>query len=128
VIRVLLADNYPMVRKGLRMRLALEQDIDVVGEASSGPEALCLAQALAPDIVIMGVELPLMDGIEATRQLRIMAPETAVVMLSIHDDAATKARARAAGAAAFVEKHGGVALLLDTIRRIAKRQERAAGI
>jgi DNA-binding NarL/FixJ family response regulator len=123
VIRVLLADDYPMVRRGLRMRLALEPDIEVVGEASSGTEALCIAQALAPDIVIMGVALPLMDGIEATRQLCILLPETAVVILSIHDDPATKAQAQAAGAAAFIEKRGGVAPLLDAIRRIAGTTE-----
>jgi DNA-binding NarL/FixJ family response regulator len=128
VIRVLLADDYAMVRRGLWMRLALEEDIEVVGEAGSGPEVLCMVQALAPDIVIMNVELPLMDGIEATRQLRILAPQTAVVMLSIHDDPATKDRAQAAGAAAFVEKRGGVALLLDAIRHIASRAKRASGI
>lgn len=127
MVRVLLADEHAMVRRGLRMRLALEQDIEVVGEASSGPEALCLAQALAPDVVIMGVELPLMDGIETTRQLHILAPETAVVILSIRDDRETKAQARAAGAAAFVEKHGGVALLLDAIRHLAGWEKRAPG-
>jgi len=127
VIRILLADEYPMVRRGLRMRLALEGDIEVVGEGSSGPETLCLAQALAPDVVIMGIELPLMDGIEATRQLHILAPETAVVILSIRDDRETKAQAQAAGAAAFVEKHGGVALLLAAIRRIAGGAEGARG-
>jgi DNA-binding NarL/FixJ family response regulator len=116
-----------MVRRGLRMRLALEPDIEVVGEASTGPQALCLAQTLAPDVVIMGVELPLMDGIETTRQLRILAPEITVVMLSIHDDVGTKARAQAAGAAAFLEKHGGVALLLDAIRGITGSTERAPG-
>jgi DNA-binding NarL/FixJ family response regulator len=127
VIRILLADEYAMVRRGLRMRLALEQDIEVVGEASNGPQALCLAQALAPDIVIMGVELPLMDGIEATRQLRILAPETAVVILSIRDDRETKTQAQAAGAAAFIEKQGGVARLLAAITRIVGDKERAPG-
>jgi len=123
VIRVLLADNDPMVRRGLRMRLALEQDIEVVGEAGSGPEVLCMAQALIPDVVIMGVELSCMDGIEATRQLAILVPRAAVVVLSIHDDPAT--RAQAAGAAAFVGKYGGIEPLLEVLRRLVGRSDHA---
>jgi NarL family two-component system response regulator YdfI len=123
VIRVLLADDDPMVRRGLRMRLDLEQDIELVGEAGSGPEALCMAQGLIPDVVIMSVELSRMDGIEATRQLRLLVPRAVVIMLSFQDDPATRAQAHKAGAAAFVEKRGSIEPLLEILRRLVSRAD-----
>ena len=124
-IRILLADNDPMVRRGLRMRLALEPDIELVGETGSGPEALCMAQALNPDVVLASVDLSRMDGIEVTRQLRVLVPRAVVVMLTFQDDADTRARAEAAGVAALVEKRGGVELLLEVLRRLAERPARS---
>ena len=120
MIRLLLVDDQPVVRKGLRMRLTMEPDITVVGEASTGEEALVLVQSLAPDIVLMDVEMPGMDGITATEVLRSNIPQSAVVMLSIYDDVHTRARAQAAGAAGFVEKRGAIEVLLSTIRQTAK--------
>lgn len=102
------------------MRLTLEPDILVVGEASTGDEALVLVQSLSPDIVLMDVEMPGMDGITATEVLRSNIPQSAVVMLSIYDDVHTRARAQAAGAAGFVEKRGAIEVLLATIRQTAK--------
>lgn len=124
VIRVLLAEDDPMVRRGLRMRLTLEQDIELVGEAGSGPEALCMAQSMIPDVVIMSVELSRMDGIEATRQLRVLVPRAVVIILSFQDDLATRAQAQEAGAAAFVAKRGSIEPLLETLRRLAPRPDR----
>src|ERR1700687_3195490 len=106
MIRLLLVDDQPSVRQGLRMRLTLEPDMTVVGEASNGREAMTLVQQLAPDIVLMDVEMPGMDGITATFEMRASSPQSAVVMLSICDDVSTRARAQAAGAAAFVHKSG----------------------
>ncbi len=119
MIKLLLVDDQPIVRQGLRMRLMLEPDITVVGEASSGEQALVLVESLAPDIVLMDVEMPAMDGIAATAAMRTSTSQSAVVMLSIHDDVHTRARARAAGAAAFVEKSGTLEVLLATIRQTA---------
>ena len=119
MIKLLLVDDQPIVRRGLRMRLMLEPDITVVGEASSGEQALVLVESLAPDIVLMDVEMPAMDGIAATAAMRASTSQSAVVMLSIHDDVHTRARARAAGAAAFVEKSGTLEVLLATIRQTA---------
>jgi DNA-binding NarL/FixJ family response regulator len=102
------------------MRLLMEPDIVVVGEANSGEQALELAHALSPDIVLMDVEMPGMDGITATAALRSTTPQSAVVIMSIHDDALTRARAEAAGAAAFVEKTGTLEVLLATIRQIVE--------
>ena len=103
------------------MRFALEPDLRVVGEAGNGAEALQAAQTLAPDVVVMDVEMPQMDGISATELLRVLTPQVGVVMLSIHGDADTRARVQAAGAAAFVEKRGGAdTVLLAAIRQAAK--------
>lgn len=120
MIRLLLVDDQPVVRKGLRMRLTMEPDITVVGEASTGEEALVLVRSLAPDIVLMDVEMPGMDGITTAEILRSNIPQSAVVMLSIYDDIHTRARAQAAGAAGFVEKRGAIEALLTTIRQTAK--------
>lgn len=121
MIRVLLADDEPVVRRGLRARFQLEPDLLVVGEASTGTEALRLAQLLRPDVVLMDVGMPEMDGIAATAALRGVVPNCAVVILSIHDDALTQARARAAGAARFVEKRGSPDALMAAIRQAAQR-------
>jgi DNA-binding NarL/FixJ family response regulator len=121
MVRVLLADDEALVRRGLRARFRLEPDIQVVGEASSGTEAVTLALALTPDVVLMDVRMPDMDGIAATAALRRTSPGSAVVILTIHDDAQTRARAQAAGAAAFVEKRGDPDALMAAIRWAARR-------
>lgn len=122
-IQVLLVDDEPSILRGLRMRLGLEADIDIVGEASSGPAAIEMVSRLSPDVVLMDINMPGMDGIDATRQLTASAPEAAVVILSMHDDRATVARARDAGAAAFVAKQRIDQALLGAIREAAGRRE-----
>ena len=119
MIRVLLVDDQPAVRRGLGIRLQLEPDIQIVGEASTGREALSKVQALSPDVVLMDIEMPEMNGIEATAALRATASTSAVVMLSIHDNPQTRGRARTAGAVAFVEKSGATETLLSVIRQAA---------
>jgi DNA-binding NarL/FixJ family response regulator len=119
MIRVLLVDDQPVVRRGLRVRFHLEPDLQVVGEASTGSEALTLAQTLTPDVVLMDIEMPEMDGIEATAALRRVVPQSAVVILSIHDDTQTRGRAQEALAVAFVEPRGATDSLLAAIRQAA---------
>jgi DNA-binding NarL/FixJ family response regulator len=122
-IRLLLVDDEPAIRRGLRMRLALEPDVEVVGEAADGVAALEQVRRLAPRVVLMDVEMPGLDGIAATYELRSLAPRSAVVMLSMHDDTATVERAMAAGAAAFVAKHSIDGALLAAIRQAAQGEE-----
>jgi len=121
VITLLVVDDQPSVRRGLKMRLALEPDLKTLGEASNGLEALAAVSTLHPDVVVMDVDMPHLDGIAATQRLGSLAPATAVVILSIHDDEATRQRARAAGAAAFVAKQAGDGALLEAIHLAVKR-------
>jgi DNA-binding NarL/FixJ family response regulator len=118
---LLLVDDQPAIRQGLRMRLGLEPELDVVGEAENGEVAVELAVRLHPDVVVMDVEMSPMDGITATQTLREVCPGSAVVVLSLHDDAITRARAQAAGASAFVAKQEKDEVLLNAIRRAAQR-------
>ena len=104
------------------MRLDLEPGLRVVGEAENGERALALAMQLHPDVVVMDVEMQPMDGIAATAALRTACPDCAVVILSLHDDNTTRARAEAAGAVAFVAKQEKDEVLLDAIRRAATRR------
>ncbi len=120
MINVLIVDDLPMVRRGLRMQLLLEPDIEVIGEAASGEEALARVQQLQPDVVLMDVKMPGMDGLRATRVMQANTPLSAVVILSLYDDAHLKAEAQAAGAAAFVGKHEGIDLLLTAIRQASR--------
>jgi len=119
MIRLLVADNEPSVRQGLRMALALETDMTVVGEAADGRAALELAAAARPDVIVMDLEMPGMDGVAATTALRAAAEPCPVVMLSIYNDAASRRRALDAGAAAYVDKGAGLDPLLKAIRGAA---------
>lgn len=116
MIKLLLVDDQPAVRRGLRMRLALEPDICVVGEAEDGMVALELVTRLKPDVVLMDIELPRLDGIAATARLHADHPQSAVVILSLHDSENNRRRARLAGAVSFVAKQGADGALLDAIR------------
>ncbi len=116
MIRLLLVDDQPAVRHGLRMRLALEPDLLIIGEAGDGEAALAQASMLHPDVVLMDIRMPGMDGISVTVALRGMVPESAVVILSLYDDDLTRAQAQAAGSLAFVAKQEPVETLLAAIR------------
>jgi PAS domain S-box-containing protein len=116
VIRVLLADDHAMVRQGLRSVLDAYADVEVVGVASDGEEALRLAQSLQPEIVVMDVNMPGVDGIEATRQLRQEQPTIAVIGLSVHNNLQVERAMREAGAAGFLTKESAVEQLYLAIQ------------
>ena len=118
-IKVLLVDDQEMVRRGLSMRLGIEPDLEVVGEAEDGAGAVDGAAVHAPDVVLMDVRMEGVDGIEATAALRLVHPEVAVVVLTLHDDEATRGRAEASGASGFVGKHQPEGDLIEEIRRVA---------
>jgi two-component system, NarL family, response regulator LiaR len=112
-------DDQPGVLAGLRMQFALEPDIEVVGDAQDGEEAISQAQKLHPDVIVMDARMPNMDGIEATEILRRLEPHCCVVILSLHDDTVTRTQARMAGAMAFVAKHESPSKLFDAVRQAA---------
>ena len=103
-IRILLADDQVLARMGIRVLLEDARDIEIVGEAASGREALVLARELTPDVILMDVKMGDGDGIEATRTIRLACPTTQVLMLSVYGDPALLQRAAAAGAAGYVLK------------------------
>jgi len=120
MIRVLLVDDEAIVREGLRMRLAREPDIRIVGEAMTGAEAFAQVQQLQPDVVLMDLSLPDMDGIAAIRMLRTAHRASALVILSLQDDAVIRARVQAAGAEAFMSKYDGAKAILPAIRHLGQ--------
>jgi DNA-binding NarL/FixJ family response regulator len=119
MITILLVDDQPSVRQGLRMRLMLEPDVRIVGETDNGESALHLVASLDPDVVVMDIEMPVLDGIAATAQLHAGSARCGVVILTIHDDEDTRREALRAGARAFVGKHQAVEHLPSVIRQAA---------
>jgi two-component system response regulator DevR len=116
-IRLLVVDDHLMVREGLRSMLGGE-GIEIVGEASSGGEAVRVAAALSPDVVLLDLELPDMDGLTVLRQLKENAPTLPVLVVTMHDDPALVRRAVRAGAAGYVLKGIGRAELLASVRAV----------
>lgn len=114
-IRVLLVDDHRIFREGLVSLLVEEADIEIVGQAADGQEALELARELHPDVILMDITMPRLDGIGATRQITSELPHICVIGLSMHDDDLGDA-IRAAGARGYLSKHGPSEELLDTIR------------
>jgi DNA-binding NarL/FixJ family response regulator len=115
-IRVLLVDDQSGVRAGLKMALSLETDLEIVGEAGDGPEALAETALHRPDVVVLDYEMPGMDGPAVIEALKRTGWSGAVVMLSLHDDAMHRTNAATAGAYAFVSKSEPCERLVDQIR------------
>ena len=119
MVRVLTVDGQAEVRRGLRMRLAVEPDMTVVGETGKAGEAVYLAQALDPDVIVVDVGMRGAEGFDLLQRLRDVVPTARLIVLTLHGDEETRVRAREAGAQAFLEKSGGAADLLEVIRRLA---------
>src|SRR5918997_7100077 len=115
--RVLLADDHDVVRQGLRLVLGSQPDIEVVGEAPNGREALEEARRLRPDLVLMDVTMPVMDGLEATRRIKAEMPGVCVLMFTSHEEPEYLLEAIEAGAAGYVLKGAPVSRLIGAIRR-----------
>ena len=117
-ITVLLADDHAIVREGLRKLLDTESDLRVVGEAATGREAVRLATELLPAVVVMDIAMPLLNGMEATRQILKAVPATKVVILSAHSDDVYVERAMKIGAAGFLIKQSSALVLAKAIREV----------
>ena len=116
--RILIVDDAPAVRESLGWLLVDEPGLAVVGEAPDGAEAIRLALELHPDLVILDIELPDMDGFHVTRQLKVLQRPPLVVLLSIHSDDRSKQRGVQAGCDAFVEKGMGWPALLTVLQKL----------
>src|SRR3954454_15864348 len=117
-IRVLLADDHRMLREALRRSLE-DEGFEVVGEAADGADAIALAEQLRPQVLLMDVSMPVLDGVEAAKAVRQRVPDTQVVMLTMHADQDVLVRAIRAGAAGYLVKDCSTEEVLRTVRQAA---------
>jgi DNA-binding NarL/FixJ family response regulator len=119
-IAVLLAEDHMIVREGLRRLLDAESDIEVVGEATNGRQAVALARKLRPAVIIMDIAMPQLNGLEATRQIRQFLPDANVLVLSAHSDDAYVEKVMALGAKGYLIKQTSASFLAEAIREVQK--------
>jgi DNA-binding NarL/FixJ family response regulator len=115
-LRVLLVEDHAMVRQGLRGLLEGYPNIKVVGEAADGEEAIAKVDVLVPDVVVMDINLPKVDGIEATRQIKSRNPQIVVIGLSVHQATQVEVALKEAGGTAYVTKDSAAASLYEAIQ------------
>jgi two-component system response regulator NreC len=120
VIRMLLADDHTVMRKGLRLLLESQPGFQVVAEAATGREAVSLAEQHAPDVIVMDIAMPLLNGIEAARQIAAKLPQAAIVFLSMHSDESYVLRALKAGARAYLLKDSAENDLIEAVRAVTE--------
>jgi two-component system response regulator NreC len=121
-VRIVLADDHQVVRQGLRELLSADTNLQVIGEAGTGRQTVDLAQQLSPDVIILDVTMPEMNGIEAMREIRRLAPETEVIALSMHGAKQVVEDMLAAGASGFILKTGSVQELTKAIHTVMSGQ------
>ncbi len=118
-IRLILVDDHDVIRVGLKTFLETQADFDVVGEASDGQQAIGLALETRPDVVLMDITMPHMDGLEATRRLRVLCPDCLILALTVHDDKQYFMQMLAAGASGYITKNAAADDLVAAIHTIA---------
>jgi DNA-binding NarL/FixJ family response regulator len=116
-MRVLIVDDHPVTRDGLKTAFGITEEIDVVGEASSGEEAIKVAQDVSPDVIFMDVRMPGMNGIQATRIIREHRPDTKVILFTIDESRASVAEAIQAGVSGYLLKDAGVNELVNAAKQ-----------
>ena len=119
-IKLVLADDHAVVRSGLRMLLQAQPDIEIVGEAESGKEALAQVRLLQPDVILMDIQMPGMNGIEATRQIKEAGEDTAVLALTMHEDDQYFFEMLQAGASGYLPKRAAPDELVHAIRTVSR--------
>ncbi|HUI82558.1 MAG TPA: response regulator transcription factor [Bryobacteraceae bacterium] len=119
-IRIILADDHAVVRQGFKMILGAQPDMEIVGEAGNGREAVELVEKLKPDVVVMDVAMPELNGIEATRRVAASVPHTRVIALSMHKDSVYVREVLRAGARGYLLKDSDAGDLVSAVRAVAK--------
>ena len=125
-IRVLIVDDQPLIRRGMSLMLGVEPDIEVVGQAADGAEAVALSETLNPDVVLMDLHMPGMGGVQATREITKAQPDVHVMVLTTFDTDDMVFEAIRAGAQAYLLKDAGEAEVLETIRAVHRGESRLA--
>ncbi len=115
-MRVLIVDDVPQVRQALRQLLELSGEVEVVGEAANGREAICQVADLRPELVLLDLEMPQMNGYEACSEIKIRRPDCWVIAFSVHSYPEAREKARRAGADDFIEKGAPLAQILQRIK------------
>ncbi|MEO7650904.1 MAG: response regulator transcription factor [Bryobacteraceae bacterium] len=121
-MRILLADDHNVLRQGLRRILEEQPEVEVVGEARDGREAVALAASVQPDVVVMDISMPLLNGLEATRQILLKNPRLNVLILSMYSDETYVVQVLRAGARGYLLKDSAEEELIDAVRAVAKGQ------
>jgi len=114
-IRLLLVDDVEQVRRDLRTVLTLSSEIEIIGEAANGLEAVGLTESLQPDVILMDLEMPIMDGYESTRRVKSHCPSCRVIALTVHDYESAREKAHESGVDAFLVKGASVESIVQTI-------------
>lgn len=122
-IRVLLADDHPVVRAGIRTLLQSAADIDVVAEATSGAEALALVEQLGPDVLLLDMEMPGLSGVEVAKKLKVLKSSVRVLALSAYDDTQYVRNLLASGAAGYLTKEEASEMIIEAVRGVARGEE-----
>jgi DNA-binding NarL/FixJ family response regulator len=119
-IRILLADDHTVMRRGLRLLLESQPDFTVVAEASDGKQAIAQAEATRPDVIVLDIAMPTLNGIEAAQRLLASAPQLSIVVLSMHSDEGYVLRALKAGAKAYLLKDSAEGDLIEAIKAVTR--------
>ncbi len=119
-IRIVIADDHPVVRTGLRLMLDMEERIELVGEAADGVAAIHLVSELVPDVVLMDLRMPAMDGLEAIEQIRAKFPHIAIIVLTTYDEDELMLRSLQAGVRGYLLKDSGLETVLQAVERAAR--------
>jgi two-component system response regulator NreC len=120
VVRILIAEDHAIVREGIRMILATQPDFEVIGEAADGAEALVLVDDLHPDVVVMDISMPGMNGVDATRAIRKTHPEVHVLILTMHEEESFVFQLLQLGASGYVLKRAAATDLVDAVRAASR--------
>jgi len=122
-LRLMIVDDDPLVRRGLRAIFELEEDVEIVAEAANGHEAVAGAMATSPDLILMDINMPKLDGIEATRQIKAAMPECRVLALTVRNQEDTLIAAIKSGGSGFLLKDSAPHHLIEVVKKVASGQQ-----